>query len=86
MIDARCRRRRGFAVVAAAGGGKRITQQDFTDKAWQAIIAAPDTAKQVLHSHPLPFRFACLLHQIEALDGWSVHRLAQSFSPVPDDP
>jgi hypothetical protein len=40
------RHRRGFAVVAAAGGGKRITQNEFTDKAWQAIIAAPDTAKQ----------------------------------------
>ena len=42
--------RRGLAVVAAAsgsGGGKRITQNDFTDKAWQAIIAAPETAKQV---------------------------------------
>lgn len=46
-----CRReRRGFTATAAAassGGGKRITQNEFTDKAWQAIIAAPDIAKQV---------------------------------------
>jgi hypothetical protein len=34
-------------VAAADGGGKRITQNEFTDKAWQAIIAAPETAKQV---------------------------------------
>lgn len=35
-------------MAAADGGGKRITQNEFTDKAWQAIIAAPETAKQVL--------------------------------------
>ncbi|KAK9904142.1 hypothetical protein WJX75_005374 [Coccomyxa subellipsoidea] len=44
------RQQRGFAVVAAAsGGGKRITQNEFTDKAWQSIIAAPDIAKQSSH-------------------------------------
>ncbi|CAL8470560.1 g10102 [Coccomyxa elongata] len=46
------RERRGFRVSAAAassGGGKRITQNEFTDKAWQAIIAAPDIAKQSSH-------------------------------------
>ena len=35
------------AAAASSGGGKRITQNEFTDKAWQAIIAAPDIAKQV---------------------------------------
>ncbi len=29
---------------AAAGGGKRISQNDFTDKAWQSIVAAPEVA------------------------------------------
>ena len=38
-------------MVAASGGGKRITQDEFTDKAWQAIIAAPETAKQVRVCH-----------------------------------
>lgn len=48
-----CRQQRGFAVVAAAsGGGKRITQNEFTDKAWQSIIAAPDIAKQVCSRVP----------------------------------
>lgn len=43
-----CRQQRNFVVAAAAsGGGKRITQNEFTDKAWQAIVAAPDIAKQV---------------------------------------
>ena len=35
------------AAAGGSGGGKRITQNEFTDKAWQAIIAAPETAKQV---------------------------------------
>ena len=41
---------RGFRVSAQqgqSGEGKRITQNEFTDKAWQSIIAAPDIAKQV---------------------------------------
>ncbi|KAF5836580.1 P-loop containing nucleoside triphosphate hydrolase protein [Dunaliella salina] len=39
--------RRHMAVRAAQGGaeGRRITQNEFTDKAWQAIVAAPDIAK-----------------------------------------
>mmetsp|Transcript_1435 Transcript_1435/g.3464 ORF Transcript_1435/g.3464 Transcript_1435/m.3464 type:complete len:965 (+) Transcript_1435:124-3018(+) len=39
--------RRQMAVRAAQGGaeGRRITQNEFTDKAWQAIVAAPDVAK-----------------------------------------
>lgn len=54
-----CLSRRGRRALASSarasggnsGGGKRITQNEFTDKAWQAIIAAPDVAKQV---QPLP--------------------------------
>ena len=41
---------RSFRVSAQqgqSGEGKRITQNEFTDKAWQSIIAAPDIAKQV---------------------------------------
>ena len=34
-------------MSAQQGEGKRITQNEFTDKAWQSIIAAPDIAKQV---------------------------------------
>ncbi|PNW86539.1 hypothetical protein CHLRE_02g090850v5 [Chlamydomonas reinhardtii] len=29
-----------------SGGGKRITQNQFTDKAWQAVVAAPEIAKE----------------------------------------
>lgn len=28
-----------------AGGGKRISQNDFTEKAWEAIISAPEVAR-----------------------------------------
>jgi len=39
--------RRNFAARAAAGGGgKQISQNDFTEKAWQAILGAPEVAKQ----------------------------------------
>lgn len=31
---------------SANGSNKRITQNEFTDKAWQAIVAAPDIAKE----------------------------------------
>jgi ATP-dependent Clp protease ATP-binding subunit ClpB len=34
------------AQQGQSGDGKRITQNEFTDKAWQSIIAAPDIAKQ----------------------------------------
>ena len=40
--------RRSLAARAesgAAGGGKRISQNEFTEKAWQAVVAAPDVAK-----------------------------------------
>lgn len=40
------------AQQGQSGDGKRITQNEFTDKAWQSIIAAPDIAKQVAgHLH-----------------------------------
>jgi len=32
--------------ASAAGGGKRINQNEFTEKAWQAIVGAPELAKQ----------------------------------------
>lgn len=39
--------RRNFAASAAAGGGgKQISQNEFTEKAWQAILGAPEVAKQ----------------------------------------
>jgi hypothetical protein len=41
--------RRGMAARAAASGnssGRRITQQEFTEKAWQAIVAAPEIATE----------------------------------------
>lgn len=40
--------RRSFAARAqsSGSGGKRITQQEFTDKAWQAIVAAPEIASE----------------------------------------
>jgi ATP-dependent Clp protease ATP-binding subunit ClpB len=34
------------AASTSGGGGKRISQNEFTEKAWQAITAAPDIAKQ----------------------------------------
>ena len=37
---------RFLRAAATAGGGKRISQSDFTEKAWQAIVAAPEEAKE----------------------------------------
>ncbi|GIL45618.1 hypothetical protein Vafri_2821 [Volvox africanus] len=31
---------------SGSGGGKRITQNQFTEKAWQAVIAAPEVCKE----------------------------------------
>lgn len=36
---------RAEAGPSGAGGGKRISQNEFTEKAWQAVVAAPDVAK-----------------------------------------
>jgi hypothetical protein len=50
--DCICRApRRSFATRAAAAAGngssgKRITQQEFTEKAWQAVVAAPEIATE----------------------------------------
>ena len=37
---------RTFAASSGAGGGKRITQKDYTEKAWEAIVAAPEIARE----------------------------------------
>ncbi|GAX82446.1 hypothetical protein CEUSTIGMA_g9874.t1, partial [Chlamydomonas eustigma] len=34
------------AEAASGSGGKKITQAQFTDKAWQAVVAAPEVAKE----------------------------------------
>lgn len=39
------RQRRQFATNAEGAGGKRISQNEFTEKAWQAIVSAPEIAK-----------------------------------------
>ncbi|CAD7704818.1 unnamed protein product [Ostreobium quekettii] len=50
------------------GGGKRISQSDFTEKSWQAIVAAPEIAKdysqQVVETEHL---FKALLEQPNGL-------------------
>ncbi|KAK9839901.1 hypothetical protein WJX74_000141 [Apatococcus lobatus] len=44
------RGRRGVAAQAASSsGGKRISQNEFTDKAWQAILSAPEIASNFSH-------------------------------------
>lgn len=40
-----CSQSRQYAARAEGGGGKRISQTEFTEKAWQAIVSAPDIAK-----------------------------------------
>jgi len=32
--------------ASSSGGGKRITPEQFTDSAWQAVVAAPEVAKE----------------------------------------
>lgn len=39
-------RRNVSAAASDSSSGKKITQSQFTDKAWQAIIAAPEVAKE----------------------------------------
>ena len=43
--------RRSVSAYASTsgGGGKRISQDDFTEKAWAAIVAAPEAAKAASH-------------------------------------
>ncbi|DBA72970.1 TPA: Chaperone protein ClpB3, chloroplastic [Trebouxia sp. C0005] len=62
------RGRRGLATQASASGGKRISQNEFTEKAWQSIIAAPDIAQnasqQIVDTEHL---FKALLEQPNGL-------------------
>jgi len=60
-----CRQSRSFRVSAqqGQGDGKRITQNEFTDKAWQSIIAAPDIAKQVCSLPLCVYVYVCGLLQ-----------------------
>lgn len=62
------RGRRGMATRASASGGKRISQNEFTEKAWQSIIAAPDIAQnasqQIVDTEHL---FKALLEQPNGL-------------------
>lgn len=48
-----CRPGRSITTTTAAaaansggGAGRKITQNEFTDKAWQAIVAAPGIAEE----------------------------------------
>lgn len=62
------RERRSMATRASASGGKRISQNEFTEKAWQSIIAAPDIAQnasqQIVDTEHL---FKALLEQPNGL-------------------
>jgi len=57
-----------MATQASASGGKRISQNEFTEKAWQSIIAAPDIAQnasqQIVDTEHL---FKALLEQPNGL-------------------
>jgi len=41
--------RRGMSVQCLAAGPRKISQSEFTEKAWEAIIGAPDIAMQEQH-------------------------------------
>lgn len=41
-----CSQRRGIRAQADGAGGKRISQEEFTEKAWLAIVSAPAIAKR----------------------------------------
>lgn len=49
MARRRAHCRRGYAARAAASSSsnKRIQQNEFTEKAWQAIVAGPELASEV---------------------------------------
>ncbi|XP_021770041.1 chaperone protein ClpB3, chloroplastic-like [Chenopodium quinoa] len=38
-----------FVVRCDASGGSRITQQEFTEMAWQAVVSCPEVAKENKH-------------------------------------
>jgi len=53
-----------MAAAADSGSGKRISQKEFTEKAWQAVVSAPETAKnysqqivETEHMFKVPFTF-----------------------------
>lgn len=60
--------RREWRTYASAGSGKRITQNDYTEKAWEAIVAAPEIARsnsqQIVETEHL---FKALLEQPNGL-------------------
>lgn len=39
------RRSRASVVVRADGGQKKISQNEFTERAWEAIVLAPEIAQ-----------------------------------------
>jgi ATP-dependent Clp protease ATP-binding subunit ClpB len=44
----------------SGGGGKRITQNQFTEKAWQAVVAAPEVARDASQQvSPPPSQAPC---------------------------
>lgn len=57
-----------WRTYASAGSGKRITQNDYTEKAWEAIVAAPEIARsnsqQIVETEHL---FKALLEQPNGL-------------------
>jgi hypothetical protein len=59
---------RTYAQAPGQGGGKRISQNDFTEKAWEAIISAPEIARnysqQIVETEHL---FKALLEQPNGL-------------------
>uniref|UniRef100_A0A1D1ZY85 Clp R domain-containing protein n=1 Tax=Auxenochlorella protothecoides TaxID=3075 RepID=A0A1D1ZY85_AUXPR len=61
-------RRSMAAHAASGGGGKRISQTDFTEKAWEAIVSAPEVARsynqQIVEAEHL---FKALLEQPSGL-------------------
>ena len=46
-----CSQRREVRAQAEGAGGKRISQEEFTEKAWQAIVSAPAMANR--HSNQI---------------------------------
>ena len=42
----RCGMATRAAAAAGSGGSKRIQQTEFTEKAWQAIVAGPELAAE----------------------------------------
>ena len=56
-----------MAARAAATGGKRISQNEFTEKAWQSIVAAPGTAQNASQQIDTEHLLKALLEQPNGL-------------------